>query len=164
MTNFETASSINLSASSLSNEYLCEHLFESLSHTDVPAEKICLEITETAAIMNLSRAMTFMERLKTCGCSFALDDFGSGFSSFAYLKNLPVDYLKIDGQFVKDIAEDPVDLAMVRAINEVGQVMAKQTIAEFVESEDILDRLKEVGVDFAQGYHLGRPRPLAADP
>ena len=154
---------INLSASSLSDEVLCEYLFAEMSRAGLPASKVCFEITETAAIMNLSRAMSFMERLKACGCSFALDDFGSGFSSFAYLKTLPVDFVKIDGQFVKDIAEDPVDLALVRAINEVGQLLGKRTIAEFVETSAVLDCLREVGVDLVQGYFLGKPRPLESN-
>jgi EAL domain-containing protein (putative c-di-GMP-specific phosphodiesterase class I) len=101
-----------------------------------------------------------MEVLKKQGCQFALDDFGSGLSSFAYLKTLPVDFLKIDGSFVKDIADDDVDLALVRSINDVGKVMGKQTIAEFVENDAILQLLREINVDFAQGYGLGRPAPI----
>ncbi|MDZ4150782.1 EAL domain-containing protein, partial [Methylicorpusculum sp.] len=119
------------------------------------------EITETAAIASLSNATHFIRTLKQQGCFFSLDDFGSGLSSFAYLKNLPVDYLKIDGLFVKDIVDDKVDLAMVRSINEVGHVMDKKTIAEFVENDEILDILKQLGVDYAQGYGIGKPVPLA---
>jgi Amt family ammonium transporter len=102
-----------------------------------------------------------MQRLKSIGCRFALDDFGSGLSSFAYLKTLPVDFLKIDGVFVKDIVGDPIARAMVSAINTIGHEMGLLTVAEFVESEGILTSLKELGVDYAQGYHLGRPQPLA---
>lgn len=98
--------------------------------------------------------------LKRIGSRFALDDFGSGLSSFAYLKHLPVDLLKIDGLFVKDILDDPMDLAMVRSINEIGKVMGKQTIAKFVESTAILNKLRDIGVDYAQGYGIGRPRPI----
>ena len=108
----------------------------------------------------MTNATNFITRLKKEQCLFSLDDFGSGLSSFAYLKNLPVDYLKIDGLFVKDIETDPVDLAMVRSINEVGHVMGKQTIAEFVENDAILERLKTLGVDYAQGYGIGKPVPL----
>ncbi len=131
-----------------------------LTEANIPPEKICFEITETAAIANLPDACRFINVLRQQGCCFALDDFGSGLSSFAYLKNLQVDFLKIDGTFVKDIAEDPLDWAMVKYINEIGQLMGKQTIAEFVENEDILAKLKEIGVDYAQGYHLGEPRPI----
>ena len=126
----------------------------------MPAEKLCFEITETAAITNLVSATRFITALKGWGCCFALDDFGSGLSSFAYLKQLDVDYLKIDGVFVKDIVADPISLAMVKSINDIGQVMGKRTIAEFVENDDILEKLREVGVDYAQGYCIGRPTPL----
>ncbi len=99
--------------------------------------------------------------LPTVGCRFSIDDFGSGLSSFDYLKKLPVDYLKIDGIFVKDIIDDPVDLALVKSINEIGHIMGKQTIAEFVENQAILNELNNIGVDFVQGYHVGRPHPLS---
>ena len=106
------------------------------------------------------KATRFMSILKDRGCRFSLDDFGSGMSSFGYLKSLPVDYLKIDGVFVKDIADDPVDFAMVKAINEMGHVMGKRTVAEFVEKEAILVKLREIGVDYAQGFGIAKPRPL----
>ena len=115
---------------------------------------------ETAAIANLERASRFIEELKELGCFFSLDDFGSGMSSFGYLKHLPVDFIKIDGGFVKDMAEDPIDRAMVEAINNVGHVMGKQTIAEFVDSDLVMKALGEIGVDFAQGYWLGKPKPF----
>jgi EAL domain-containing protein (putative c-di-GMP-specific phosphodiesterase class I) len=133
---------------------------EQFTKWKIPTHKVCFEITETAAISNLSYAANFIQQLKAQGCQFSLDDFGSGLSSFAYLKNLPVDYLKIDGLFVKDILEDEVDLAMVKSINEVGHVMKKKTIAEFVENEAIFNLLKSLGIDYAQGYGIGKPVPL----
>jgi EAL domain-containing protein (putative c-di-GMP-specific phosphodiesterase class I) len=126
----------------------------------IPSEAICFEITETAAITNLGDAIALMKELKKLGCRFSLDDFGSGLSSFTYLKNLPVDYLKIDGAFVKDMSHDPIDFAMVEAINKIGHVMGLQTIAEFVESETILQRLKEIGVDYVQGNYIEPPKPV----
>ena len=152
--------SINLSGTSLgSNEFL-GFVARQFAEKNLPPQKICFEITETAAIANLAHATQFMSALKKLGCRFSLDDFGSGLSSFAYLKNLPVDYLKIDGMFVKDIVEDPIDYAMVKSINEIAHVMGKQTIAEFVENDAILEKLRVIGVHFAQGYGIGRPRPL----
>ena len=127
---------------------------------NLPPEKICFEITETTAIADLTSATRFIKALSELGCRFALDDFGSGLSSFAYLKNLPVDFLKIDGMFVRDIVDDPIDFAMVKSINEIGHVMGKQTIAEFVEDQAILEKLREIGVDYAQGYGISRPRPI----
>ena len=152
--------SVNLSGVSLSDESMLAFISEQFSLCAIPTHKICFEITETAAIANLSCATKFIHHLRESGCSFSLDDFGSGLSSFAYLKNLPVDYLKIDGLFVKDIVEDKVDLSMVRAINEVGHIMGKKTIAEFVENEQIFSLLNDLGVDYAQGYGIGKPVPL----
>jgi len=152
--------SVNLSGLSLSDESMLNYITETFEHYSIPTTKICFEITETAAIGNLNNATKFIQQLREIGCSFSLDDFGSGLSSFAYLKNLPVDYLKIDGLFVKDILEDQVDLAMVKSINEVGHVMNKKTIAEFVENKEIFDLLNELGVDYAQGYGIAKPVPL----
>ncbi len=152
--------SVNLSGHSLVDGEFLDFLHAKLKEGSVPPEKICFEITETAAISNLSSATHFIKTLSVLGCRFALDDFGSGLSSFAYLKNLPVDFLKIDGLFVKDIVDDPVDFAMVKSINDMGHVLGKQTIAEFVENDDILKKLQEIGVDYAQGYGMGKPRPL----
>ncbi|TDJ17087.1 MAG: EAL domain-containing protein [Gammaproteobacteria bacterium] len=152
--------SINLSGHSLGDSQLMGHIIERFKEGRIPPEKICLEITETAAITNLTNATRFIRMLKEWGCRFALDDFGSGLSSFAYLKNLPVDFLKIDGLFVKDILDDAIDYAMVKSINEIGHVMGKKTVAEFVDSEAILSSLKVIGVDYAQGYAVGKPRPL----
>ena len=152
--------SINLSGNSLCDGEFLEFVVRTLETTKIPPHKICFEITETAAIANLSGATEFIKKVKKFGCYFALDDFGSGLSSFAYLKNLPVDILKIDGIFVKDIAKNSVDYAMVKSINEIGHVMGKQTVAEFVEDKEILDKLKEIGVDYAQGYYFSIPHPL----
>ncbi len=153
---------INLSGRSVVNEDFLGYVIGRFDKTGVPPEKICFEITETAAIANLASAARFIRALKEWGCCFALDDFGSGLSSFAYLKNLPVDFLKIDGVFVRGVLDDPVDLAMVKSINEIGQAFGKKTIAEFVESDAILEKLKlrYIGVDYAQGYSVGRPQPL----
>ena len=151
---------INLSGHSLGNPDFMQFVLRKFDECGVSPEKICFEVTETAAIGNLMKATRFMSILKDRGCRFSLDDFGSGMSSFGYLKNLPVDYLKIDGVFVKDIADDPVDFAMVKAINEMGHVMGKRTVAEFVEKEAILLKLREIGVDYAQGYGIAKPRPL----
>ena len=125
---------------------------------------MCFEITETAAIENLSNVVYFMRELKTRGCHFALDDFGSGLSSFMYLKTLPVDYLKIDGQFVENVTRDPVDRSMVAAISQIGRAMGIQTIAERVESPEGLAELGRLGIGFAQGFHIAKPRPTSEFP
>ncbi len=152
---------INLSGQSLVDDEFHRFVIDRIGKTQIPPQVICFEITETAAITNLSRAAAFITALKALGCKFSLDDFGSGLSSFGYLKTLPVDYLKIDGQFVKDILRDPIDLAMVKSINEIGHIMGKQTIAEYVENKAILEKLVEIGVDYAQGYYIGKPCLLA---
>ncbi len=151
---------INLSGHSITDDSFLRFLTGQFRHYSVPADRICFEITETAAVSNLAKAARFIEKLRQEGCRFALDDFGSGMSSFAYLKNLPVDFIKIDGAFVRDIMEDEIDFAMVRSINDIGHVMGKKTIAEFVENDKILARVREIGVDFAQGYGIARPGPL----
>ncbi|RYU56965.1 EAL domain-containing protein [Methylolobus aquaticus] len=127
----------------------------------MPLDSVCFEITETAVVSKQTHAKHFFTRLKSRGARFALDDFGSGLSSFSYLKNLPVDYLKIDGSFVKDMATDPIDRAMVEAIHRVGNVMGLETIEEFVEDHEIAQKLTEIRVNYGQGYGLGKPRPLA---
>ncbi len=151
---------INLSGHSLNEEAFLEFINQKLKDSPIPPEKICFEITETVAISNFSRTRDFMKDLKAQGCHFASDDFGSGLSSFGYLKNLPVDFLKIDGAFVKDILDDPLSLALVTSINEIGQVMGIRTIAEYVENEAILEKLRKIGVDYAQGFAIARPRPI----
>jgi diguanylate cyclase (GGDEF)-like protein/PAS domain S-box-containing protein len=152
---------INVSGDSFADEHFLDFVREQLSRFSVPHQCICFEITETAAIRELDKATHFIKELRAMGCRFSLDDFGAGMSSFAYLKHLPVDFLKIDGVFVKDMAEDPIDRAMVEAINNVGHVMGKQTIAEWVESDRLIDALREMGVDFAQGFGVAKPRPFA---
>ncbi len=152
--------SINLSGNSLSDNDFLAYIITLLQASNIPAEKICFEITETAAIANLSTVLIFIRALKVLGCQFALDDFGSGLSSFAYLKSLPVDYLKIDGMFVREMVQNPIDNAMVKCINELAQVMGKQTIAEFVENDAIVACLQEIGVDYGQGYGIGKPQPF----
>jgi diguanylate cyclase (GGDEF)-like protein/PAS domain S-box-containing protein len=151
---------INLSGASVTDAGLVDFVRANLAQFDLPARCVGFEMTETAAIANLARASELMSQLKEIGCPLALDDFGSGMSSFAYLRSLPVDYLKIDGEFVKDMATDVVDYAVVEAIHRIGRVMAIKTVAESVENEAILSALMLVGVDFAQGFHLGRPMPL----
>jgi len=152
---------INLSGHSLGNEHFLDYIPDMLKQFEIDATTITFEITETCAISNLSCAIKFITQLKLQGCKFALDDFGSGLSSFAYLKNLPVDYLKIDGAFVKDILDDPIDAAMVQSINQIGHVMNIKTIAEFVENEAIEKHLARINIDYAQGYGIEKPRPLA---
>jgi len=151
---------INLSAQSLSSKKIHDLIIHFLNLHTIPSSKIVFEITETVAIANISNAINFINSLKQYGCRFALDDFGAGMSSFAYLKKLPVDFLKIDGMFVKDIVEDPIDYAMVKSINEVGHLMGLETIAEFVENDAILQKLKDINVDYSQGYYLGKPQTL----
>ncbi len=152
--------SINLSGLSLGNNEVLDCIVDSFATGPIPAEKICFEVTETTAILRLDTAMEFMTSLKARGFLFALDDFGSGYSSFAYLRNLPVDYLKIDGAFVKNIDRDLVNRNMVKSINDIGRSMGMQTIAEFVENEDVHKCLEEIQVDYVQGYLLSKPRPL----
>jgi PAS domain S-box-containing protein len=154
---------INLSGASLSDAGLLDFVRAQFALYQVPYRLICFEITETAAISNITLAMGFIREMKALGCRFALDDFGSGMSSFGYLKHLPVDYLKIDGSFVKDMLNNPSDLAAVESIHRIGQVFGIETVAEFVENEAIRARLVEAGVDFAQGYGIAKPMPLALD-
>lgn len=151
---------INLSGQSLGNKGFGGFVIDILKINNIDPAIICFEITETAAISNLTQAVEFMKSLKAIGCCFALDDFGSGLSSFNYLKTMPVDFIKIDGHFILDICDDKTDLAFVEAINRIGHIMGIQTIAEFVENKDVLDKLKEIGVNYAQGYYIDKPKPL----
>jgi diguanylate cyclase (GGDEF)-like protein/PAS domain S-box-containing protein len=155
--------SINLSGLSLTRQGMNQYIAECQTRYSVDASRVCFEITETAAIANLTRAIAFIHDLKSRGFKFALDDFGSGLSSFSYLKNLPVDYLKIDGSFVYDMCADPIDLAMVQAINGIGHTMGIRTIAEYVNDDATLAALKNMGVDYAQGYFISQPAMLEWD-
>ncbi|MGH8501096.1 MAG: EAL domain-containing protein [Gammaproteobacteria bacterium] len=152
---------INLSGDSLCDEMLITHVPQALTRWKVPPARVCFEITETAAIRDLEQAGRVIAAIKQLGCRFALDNFGSGLSSLAYLKQLPVDYLKIDGSFVRNMLQNPVDCALVAAINEVGHILKIVTIAECAETDDIVVELKRLGIDYAQGYALGRPVPIA---
>ena len=152
--------SINLSGQSVGSPDMKNFIVDKINEKGFPAHKLCFEITETAAINDLECANELIASLKACGCRFALDDFGSGLSSFAYLKNLQVDYVKIDGAFVKDMLTVTSDRATVKAINDVAKANGKATIAEFVETEDIAHDLMALGIDFAQGYHFDKPSPL----
>ena len=152
--------SINLSAQSLSDDKFLEYLQQQFASYSISPDKFCFEITETAAIANLTAARTFMSSLHDMGCKFSLDDFGSGLSSFEYLRSLPVDFLKIDGAFVRNISNDLIDRAMVQSINQVGHVMGISTIAEFVEDDKTMELLKKMGINYAQGFAIGEPQPL----
>jgi diguanylate cyclase (GGDEF)-like protein len=152
---------INLSGQSLADAGLVEFIEEKLQKYHIPPNSICFEITETSAIGSLELAIGLVSRLRSMGCSLSLDDFGTGLSSFSYLKQLPIDYLKIDGSFVRPILEDRIAHAMVSSINQIGHIMGLRTIAEFVENKAIMEQLRLVGVDYVQGYGIGAPMPLA---
>jgi len=155
----DVAFSVNLSGTSLGDQALQDCIKSSMSKYDLVKGSLVFEVTETAAVAvaTLEQTTEFMQHLRSRGCMFSLDDFGTGFSSFAYLKYLPVDYVKIDGTFVRDILKDPVDQAMVRSINQISHSLGKKTVAEFVESKEILEQVKLIGVDYAQGYYFGKP-------
>ncbi|MGB3613876.1 MAG: EAL domain-containing protein, partial [Elainellaceae cyanobacterium] len=154
--------SINLSGASINDDRFLGFVQEQLDYYAVPPEIICFEITETAAISNMKRAVRFIEQLKQVGCQFALDDFGTGMSSLSYLRTLPVDYLKIDGSFIQDIASDQVACAMVEAVNHVAHLMGLRTVAEFVSNAELLEKVKALGVDYMQGYAIAMPTSLTA--
>ncbi|MCE3263745.1 MAG: rane protein [Pseudoduganella sp.] len=155
-----TSWAINLSGASVCDEGLLDYVLLQQRASGVALEDVCFEITETAAVANLAQAAALIQDLQAQGCRFALDDFGAGMSSFAYLKHLPVDYVKIDGSFIRGILHSPTERAMVEAINQIAHVMGKQTIAECVEEEAVLACLRGIGIDFVQGYAIGRPQPL----
>jgi EAL domain-containing protein (putative c-di-GMP-specific phosphodiesterase class I) len=148
---------INLSGQSLGDDKFLPFVIEQFQKSGLDASKICFEITETAAVASFSQANRFIRSLKELGCKFSLDDFGTGMSSFNYLKQFPVDYLKIDGSFVRDMLDDPVNHAMVEAIHRIGHIMGKKTIAESVENRETLRALSAIGVDYAQGYAIAMP-------
>jgi len=156
--------SINLSGQSLGDDKFLPFVIDHFHRSGIDASKICFEITETAAIASFSQANRFIHALKDLGCRFALDDFGTGLSSFGYLKHFPVDFLKIDGSFVKEILHDPIDREMVRSINEIGHLTGKQTIAEFAENAEIIEMLRSLGVDYAQGYGITVPQRVMRTP
>jgi diguanylate cyclase (GGDEF)-like protein/PAS domain S-box-containing protein len=152
--------SINLSGQTLGDEHFPDFVHEQFSRYPINPCAICFEITETAAISNLGQAIRFINEFKRIGCKFSLDDFGSGMSSFSYLRNLPVDFLKVDGSFIRSLQHDPLDYAMVESINHIGHLLGKATIAEFVENAETRALLANIGVDFVQGYFIGKPRPV----
>jgi EAL domain-containing protein (putative c-di-GMP-specific phosphodiesterase class I) len=156
--------SINLSSQSLADDGFLDYVVEQFRHRHIDPRHCCFEITETAAITNWNRALKFVTTLKAMGCRFALDDFGSGMSSFAYLQNLPVDLVKIDGRFVRHVAHNPVDRAMVEAIHHVARAMGIATIAECVEDAESLEAIQLLGTDYAQGFAIEPPSPLEAPP
>jgi len=153
--------SINLSAASLGDDTLVDFLGEQYAEFDLPPDRFCYDVTETAAFRNLDKSRELLDKIKAHGSRLALDDFGGGLSSFASLKSLPVDYLKIDGAFVRDMMSSPVDYAVVKSINEVGHAMGARTIAEYAQSETVLDGLRDLGVDCAQGDAIGLPVPVS---
>ncbi len=149
--------SINLSSGGLQDPSIISLVRRKLDMTFVSPSRITFEITETAAVSSFSKTREMVARLRALGCSFALDDFGTGFSSFNYIKNFPVDYLKIDGTFIVNLIDDPTDQVLVKSMIDVGHTLGKKVIAEYVESPGVLDLLRRFGVDYVQGYHLGRP-------
>jgi EAL domain-containing protein (putative c-di-GMP-specific phosphodiesterase class I) len=159
---------VNLSGASINDASFTDFMRKLINRFNLPRGLLCFEVTETTAIANLTKAAALMHELKTLGCRFALDDFGIGMSSFAYLKYLPVDYIKIDGVFVRGMAGDPMDHAIVEAINRIAHILGLKTVAEFVEDASILEQLRGVGVDYAQGYFISKPAVLlgadAAEP
>jgi EAL domain-containing protein (putative c-di-GMP-specific phosphodiesterase class I) len=153
--------SVNLSGASLNDEYFFDFLREQIAEHGTPPHAICFEITETVAVHNLQKVSEFIRELRSMGFRFALDDFGSGMSSFTYLKSLPVDFLKIDGALVRGIGRSKIDLCMVEAIHRIAREMGIKTIAEYVENEVILEKLKAIGVNYAQGYGIHKPEALS---
>ena len=151
---------VNLSAHSVSDNRLIELITEQLAATGADPHGLCFELTETAAIVNVDRARTFARQLSELGCEFALDDFGAGFASFYYLKHLRFDYIKIDGEFIKDLPSSYTNRMIVGAVVHLAKSLSKKTIAEFVEDQETLDLLRVIGVDYAQGYHIAKPGPL----
>src|SRR5690606_28611253 len=153
---------INLSGQSVGDPGFADFILQTFDEYGIPPEKICFEITESAAIASLTDTRAFVERIRARGARFALDDFGSGFSSYGYLKSLPVSTIKIDGSFIRDILTDPIDYAMVRSMTEVAHIMGLNVVAEYVETAEILATLRELKVDLAQGWHLHKPELLTA--
>jgi len=151
---------INISPTTINDEQFLDFVIQQMTLGDILPGSLCFELTETAAMTSLAAATHFIRELRTRGCRFSLDDFGSGLSSFMFLKNLPVDYLKIDGQFVHNVAHDPIDRSMVEAITQIGGTMGIATIAERVDSPEVLQQLAEIGVQYAQGHYIAPPQPV----
>jgi EAL domain-containing protein (putative c-di-GMP-specific phosphodiesterase class I) len=151
---------INLSGQSITDSLFSNFIKDQFQQYKIDPANICFEITETAAMYNLDVAKDFIHSLKEIGCQFSLDDFGSGHASYSQLKHLPVDYLKIDGSLVKDILDDPIDFSIVKSINDVGHILGMKTIAEFVENDQIAEKLTNINVDYIQGYGIARPTPI----
>jgi EAL domain-containing protein (putative c-di-GMP-specific phosphodiesterase class I) len=152
--------SINLSATSLRQDSLLEIILRELDQSGIPASKICFEITETAAVDNLAEARWLLQELGSLGCRFALDDFGSGMASYSYLRDLGVDYIKIDRSFIHNVDVSPLSAAIVESIHQIAILLGAKTVGEGVETEAVAERLRALGVDYAQGYLFGRPQPL----
>lgn len=152
--------SINLSGHSIDDEAFMDELVQRLESAEVPSHQICFEITESAAISNMERAVHYMKRLRRAGCQLALDDFGSGHASYSYLKSMPIDYLKIDGQFIRNLSTNVFDYSVVKSIHEMAHALGKRTVAEYIENEVTLEKLRKIGVDFGQGYFIEKPMPL----
>jgi diguanylate cyclase len=152
---------LNLSSNTLADDAFAERVKQALADTGMPPDRLWFEITETAAVNNLEQALALIGRLRALGCRFALDDFGSGLSSFRLLRSLPIDMLKVDGSFVRRMVEDGVDAAVVEATTRVARAMGIATVAEWVEQVDLLPRLRALGIDYAQGFAVGAPVPLA---
>jgi EAL domain-containing protein (putative c-di-GMP-specific phosphodiesterase class I) len=157
-----TALEVNVSGRSLGDANLMAAIEATLARTGADPSGLILEITETAAVANIPQAQAFGQRLSELGCRFALDDFGAGFGSFYYLKHLPFDILKIDGEFIRNCRANPVDRLVIESVVTIARGMGKQTVAEFVGDDDTMSLLRSYGVDFAQGFHLGKPAPLAS--
>jgi EAL domain-containing protein (putative c-di-GMP-specific phosphodiesterase class I) len=153
---------INVSGSSISESAFYDYVLEKLKEYNIPPEMVCFEIAETTALGQYGPAMDFIVNVRKMGARIAIDDFGAGLSSFSYLKSVPVDYVKIDGGFVCHMIDDPMDYAIVQAINQIGHIAGLQTIAEFVESESVMYKLKDIGVDYAQGNNLDAPHPIGS--
>jgi diguanylate cyclase (GGDEF)-like protein len=152
---------INLSGNSVTDDKFMEFLFEAISEYGVGTSKICFEITETGTIDNMVKAIDFVNEFKNIGCKFSIDDFGTGLASHSYLRDLPVDFVKIDGTFIQNIHTNPKDYAMAKSINDLAHFLGQETIAEFAENDEVIEKIREIGVDYIQGWGVGRPAPLS---
>ena len=151
---------INLSATTVSDDQFQEYLLNRINELGVNAKHLCFEITESAAMKNIFKTIEFLNSMRSLGCTIALDDFGSGFSSLSQLQTLPIDYIKIDGALIKDLPDSEINRALVKSVSEVAKILKVKTVAEFVENEEILHVLSELDIDYAQGYLFGKPTEL----